>query len=159
MPAWHSDSSHFPRQACNHPYLFDYPVLPNSDELRVDEDLVRSSGKLQLLDRYASGHPETIRTGWCLLYPIRRHTTGPNGRLLPPLIRDGHKTLIFSQMTQMLDILGDYLTLRGIDYFRLDGNIPYAERQEQVRQLGHSCKISASCLLMLLGSVNAVSRV
>jgi len=60
MPAWHSDSSHFPRQACNHPYLFDYPVLPNSDELRVDEDLVRSSGKLQLLERYASGHPETI---------------------------------------------------------------------------------------------------
>ena len=79
--------------------------------------------------------------------------------MLPPLIRDGHKTLIFSQMTQMLDILGDYLTLRGIDYFRLDGNIPYAERQEQVFQLGHPCMISASCLLMLLGSMNAVSRV
>ena len=35
-------------------------------------------------------------------------------------------------MTQMLDILADYLTLRGIEHYRLDGTIAFSERQEQV---------------------------
>ena len=56
----------------------------------------------------------------------------PRDRLLPALLQRGHKTLIFSQMTQMLDIIGDYLSLRGIAYCRIDGGVPYVERQEQV---------------------------
>jgi hypothetical protein len=43
-------------------------------------------------------------------------------------------------MTQMLDILGDYLTLRGIAYYRIDGHVPYAERQEQVSARGACCR-------------------
>ena len=38
-------------QACNHPYLFDFPVVTGTDELRIDEDLIKASGKLLLLDR------------------------------------------------------------------------------------------------------------
>ena len=41
-------------------------------------------------------------------------------------------------MTQMLDIIGDYLSLRGIAYCRIDGGVPYVERQEQVRPVARS---------------------
>ena len=103
----------------------------------------------------ARASPEPFLPGRCLPQRIPRRASGPKGRLLPPLIRDGHKTLIFSQMTQMLDILGDYLALRGVDYFRLDGNIPYAERQEQARPLKDQRKAPTSCMLMRRGDAHA----
>lgn len=42
------------------------------------------------------------------------------------------QTIIFSQFTSMLDILEDYLELRTITYGRLDGQMPFAERQRQM---------------------------
>lgn len=42
------------------------------------------------------------------------------------------QVLIFSQMTKMLDILGDYCYLRDIPYCRLDGKYSMDERKEQV---------------------------
>ena len=56
--------------------------------------IIRCSGKLLLLDK-----------------------------LLCRLRETGHRVLIFSQMVRMLDILGDYLTLRRFPYQRLDGSI------------------------------------
>eukprot|EP01134_Creolimax_fragrantissima_P004777 CFRG4777T1 len=90
------------RKVVNHPYLLDYP-LTDDGSFRIDEDLVLSSGKLMLLDR-----------------------------LLPALRERGHRTLIFSQMTSMLDILQDYCYLRDIGFCRLDGSTSQAEREEQI---------------------------
>ena len=47
------------KKACNHPYLVEYPLL--GEEFRIDEDLVKASGKMLLLDRMlkelkAKGH-------------------------------------------------------------------------------------------------------
>ncbi|KAI1296747.1 Chromodomain-helicase-DNA-binding protein 2 [Halotydeus destructor] len=56
--------------------------------------LIRGSGKLLLLDK-----------------------------LLCRLKETGHRVLIFSQMVRMLDILGDYLSLRRFAFQRLDGSI------------------------------------
>ena len=53
--------------------------------------------------------------------------------MLPKLIKTGHRTLIFSQMTQLLDILEDYLTYRGIKYLRLDGGTKAEERGVRMR--------------------------
>lgn len=50
---------------------------------RSDQDMIDQCGKLKVLDQ-----------------------------MLGELIKRGHKVLIFSQMTKMLDILGDYLELR-----------------------------------------------
>ena len=36
--------------------------------------------------------------------------------------------LLFSQFTMMLDILEDYLNVRGHVFIRLDGQTPVAER-------------------------------
>lgn len=40
-------------------------------------------------------------------------------KLLPQLKKDDHRTLIFSQFTMILDILEEYLTIRGHTFLRL----------------------------------------
>ncbi|XP_052802609.1 chromodomain-helicase-DNA-binding protein 1-like [Mya arenaria] len=49
-------------------------------------------------------------------------------KLLAYLKETGHKVLMFSQMTHMLDILQDYLGYRGYSYERLDGSVRGEER-------------------------------
>ena len=41
--------------------------------------------------------------------------------LLPKLMKEGCKVLIFSQMTRLLNILDDFLRYRGFKYCRIDG--------------------------------------
>ena len=50
-------------------------------------------------------------------------------KLLTRLKKDGHRVLIFSQMVRMLDILGDYLSIKGFNFQRLDGTVPSAQRR------------------------------
>ncbi|XP_047141905.1 chromodomain-helicase-DNA-binding protein 1-like isoform X1 [Hydra vulgaris] len=70
-----------------------------SEPFQLGEHLVESSGKLYLLDK-----------------------------LLAFLKQSGHKVLLFSQMTSMLDIVQDYLGYRGYSYERLDGSVRGEER-------------------------------
>ncbi|XP_076113824.1 chromodomain-helicase-DNA-binding protein 1-like isoform X3 [Mytilus galloprovincialis] len=49
-------------------------------------------------------------------------------KMLTYLKSAGHKVLLFSQMTHMLDILQDYLGYRGYTYERLDGSVRGEER-------------------------------
>jgi SNF2 family DNA or RNA helicase len=42
------------------------------------------------------------------------------------------QVLIFSQMTQMMDILEDYCIFRGHTYCRLDGRMKMSDRQNEV---------------------------
>ena len=39
------------RKAANHPYLFDWPVVPGTDIYQVDSNIVNVSGKMLLLER------------------------------------------------------------------------------------------------------------
>lgn len=55
-------------------------------------------------------------------------------KLLKKLHKEGHKVLIFSQMTRMLDILQDYLHYRNYSYERLDGSTRAEERFMSVKQ-------------------------
>lgn len=71
----------------------------------INEELVNACGKLQILD-------------W----------------MLPELQSQGSRVLIFSQMTRVLDILEDYLSLRGQKWCRLDGTTPCEERLEQIEE-------------------------
>ncbi|XP_015435861.1 PREDICTED: SWI/SNF-related matrix-associated actin-dependent regulator of chromatin subfamily A containing DEAD/H box 1 homolog [Dufourea novaeangliae] len=54
--------------------------------------------------------------------------------LLPKLKEEGHRVLIFSQFTMVLDILEEYLTIRGKTYLRLDGSTPVTDRQFLINQ-------------------------
>ena len=53
-------------------------------------------------------------------------------QLLPVLKSQGHKVLMFSQMTKMLDLLETYVTLMGYRYSRIDGSMTQPERQHQI---------------------------
>ncbi|KAK5121681.1 hypothetical protein LTR85_004853 [Meristemomyces frigidus] len=91
------------RQCCNSPHNFYYP-FDLDDDTQVDESLVTESGKMLLLDR-----------------------------LMPELLRKGHKVLIFSQFKTQLDLLETYCgDLRGWPVCRIDGSIAQSDRQEQI---------------------------
>lgn len=66
--------------------------------------------------------------------------------LLPSLWRSGHRVLIFSQWTSMLDILEWALEEISLTYRRLDGSTPVAERQTIVDSFNSNTSIFA-CLL------------
>lgn len=66
--------------------------------------------------------------------------------LLPKLKNDGHRVLIFSQWTSMLDILEWTLEVIGVTYRRLDGSTQVTERQTIVDTFNNDTSIFA-CLL------------
>mgnify|MGYP000886441974 FL=1 len=87
------------RKICNHPYLF----LNQDYYMNVDDNIFRTSGKFELLDR-----------------------------ILPKLISLKHRVLIFSQMTHLMDILQIYFNYRGFKHLRLDGTTKADERAERM---------------------------
>ncbi len=42
----------------------------------------------------------------------------------------GHRVLIFSQMTQLMDVLEDYFRFRAFRFLRLDGSTKQSDREE-----------------------------
>ena len=53
--------------------------------------------------------------------------------MLDELMARKHKMLIFSQMTRLLDIIGDYLSqVKDVHYSRLDGSMAFEDRQENI---------------------------
>lgn len=71
------------RKCTNHPYLIEYPLTDCGVYYLVDDNIVEKSGKMKVLDQ-----------------------------MVQNLLERGHKILIFSQMTRLLDILGDYLNYK-----------------------------------------------
>ena len=53
-------------------------------------------------------------------------------KLVDKLRAAKEQALIFSGFTSMLNILEDFLTMRGIEYCRLDGGTELEEREEQI---------------------------
>ena len=49
--------------------------------------------------------------------------------LLTDLIKNGHRCLIFTQMSTVLDLLENFLSLCNICYCRLDGSTDLTQRQ------------------------------
>ncbi|XP_024109843.2 chromodomain-helicase-DNA-binding protein 5 isoform X1 [Pongo abelii] len=94
------------KKCCNHPYLFPVAAVeaPVLPNGSYDgSSLVKSSGKLMLLQK-----------------------------MLKKLRDEGHRVLIFSQMTKMLDLLEDFLEYEGYKYERIDGGITGGLRQEAI---------------------------
>ncbi|KAJ4980389.1 hypothetical protein NE237_031226 [Protea cynaroides] len=93
------------RKVCNHPYLIP-GTEPDSGSVEFLQEMrIKASAKLTLL-----------------------HS------MLKVLRREGHRVLIFSQMTKLLDILEDYLTIEyGPKTFeRVDGTVSVADRQAAI---------------------------
>lgn len=54
--------------------------------------------------------------------------------IVEELLEGGHRALIFSQFTSMLQIIGNMLKSKGIEYFYLDGSTPAENRGEIVKK-------------------------
>lgn len=100
------------RKVCNHPYLIEgaeqniiTDLNKTGDQKAINESLIRCCGKMILLDK-----------------------------LLDRLLPEGHKILIFSQLAIMLNIIQDYMNLKGIRFVRIDGNVRGDERQECIEK-------------------------
>jgi SWI/SNF-related matrix-associated actin-dependent regulator of chromatin subfamily A member 5 len=89
--------------------------------------------------RKCAGHPYLFpgvedRT----LPPLGEHLVENCGKmvlldkLLKKLHENGHRVLLFTQMTRVLDILEDYLVMRQYKYCRIDGNTSYDAREESI---------------------------
>jgi ATP-dependent helicase STH1/SNF2 len=85
------------RKVCNHPLLF------SPEGYHINENIIRSSGKIALLDE-----------------------------MLPKLKAAGHRVLMFTQMTAVMTILEDYFSFRGYRSLRLDGSTPAEEREKRM---------------------------
>lgn len=93
------------RKVCNHPYLIP-GTEPDSGSVEFLQEMrIKASGKLTLL-----------------------HS------MLKILYREGHRVLIFSQMTKLLDILEDYLSIEfgPKTYERVDGAVSVTDRQAAI---------------------------
>ncbi|KAL0484733.1 hypothetical protein AKO1_011648 [Acrasis kona] len=111
------------RKVCNHPFLINEfetnleltnqatdeqaeltPQQQQEENERFKKQVVERSSKFQLLIK-----------------------------MLDRLKKSGHKVLIFSLMTRMLDVLEDYLVLTKYKYCRLDGSVAQQDRQESIK--------------------------
>lgn len=94
------------KKCCNHPYLFPVAAMeaPKMPNGMYDGGaLIKGAGKLLLLQK-----------------------------MLRNLKDNGHRVLIFSQMTKMLDLLEDFMEHEGYKYERIDGGITGNMRQEAI---------------------------
>ena len=53
-------------------------------------------------------------------------------KMMRKLKNGGHRVLVFSQMTKMLDLLEDFLENEGYKYERIDGGVTGSMRQEAI---------------------------
>ncbi|CAN0226325.1 unnamed protein product, partial [Discosporangium mesarthrocarpum] len=80
-------------------------------------------------------------------FPDRRLVQFDSGKLqlLAGLLRErkqgGHKCLIFTQMSRMLDILEEFLNLHGHTYVRLDGSTGVQKRQRLMDRFNNDTKL------------------
>lgn len=89
------------RKLCNHPFVFEQVEEQMNPDKGTNDLLWRTAGKFELLDR-----------------------------ILPKFKESGHRVLMFFQMTQIMNIMEDFLRLRGLKYLRLDGSTKSDDRSE-----------------------------
>ncbi|CAA6662603.1 unnamed protein product [Spirodela intermedia] len=75
-------------------------------------------------------------------------------RILIKLQRAGHRVLLFSTMTKLLDILEEYLQWRGLVYRRIDGTTSLEDRESAIVDFN---KLDSDCFIFLL-SIRAAGR-
>lgn len=135
-------------------FVFVLPKVMSSGPILITSnaftDLVpRHSARRQLQTAVekvlAPFYPSQIRQR--LFFPDRKLVQFDSGKLqtLATLLRDlkagGHKCLIFTQMSKMLDILEIFLNLHGHSYVRLDGTTAIDKRQKLMDRFNNDSKL------------------
>uniref|UniRef100_A0A182QDT2 Helicase domino n=1 Tax=Anopheles farauti TaxID=69004 RepID=A0A182QDT2_9DIPT len=125
--------------------------------------------KLNAEQRWETTMTEQIRPAIQLLHPIisAMSTQFPDprliqydcgklqtlDRLLKKLKSEGHRVLIFTQMTRMLDVLEAFLNYHGHIYLRLDGTTKVEQRQVLMERFNNDRRMFAFILSTRSGGV------
>ncbi|KAJ5481017.1 Helicase swr1 [Penicillium diatomitis] len=113
----------------------------------VETRLLTNTSKDQSYDPF---HEARMRLS--IAFPDKRLLQYDCGKLqrLDKLLRDlkagGHRALIFTQMTKMLDILEQFLNIHGHRYLRLDGTTKVESRQMLTERFNSDPRILAFIL-------------
>ncbi|KII86364.1 hypothetical protein PLICRDRAFT_56081 [Plicaturopsis crispa FD-325 SS-3] len=91
------------RKICQHPFLFESVEDKMNPSGLIDDKIIRTAGKFELL-----------------------------ARILPKFFATGHRVLIFFQMTKVMDIMEDFLKMMNWKHLRLDGGTKTEERAGHV---------------------------
>ncbi|KAI8882045.1 hypothetical protein K501DRAFT_187668 [Backusella circina FSU 941] len=107
---------------------------PRADAFKKGRDVaIMSALRQQLQDSSDLFHP--IESRLSIAFPDKRLLQYDCGklqkldRLLRKLKQGGHRALIFTQMTRVLDVLETFLNMHGHRYLRLDGATKVEQRQ------------------------------
>ncbi|AET40640.1 SWI/SNF catalytic subunit SNF2 Ecym_6258 [Eremothecium cymbalariae DBVPG len=87
------------KKICNHPFVFEQVEDQINPKRETNANIWRVSGKFELLEK-----------------------------ILPKFKASGHRVLIFFQMTQIMDIMEDFLRFCDMKYLRLDGHTKSDDR-------------------------------
>lgn len=116
-----------------------------------DEDFAQN--KLQILAELTK-----LRQLCCGPELLLENYKGENAKLetcielITQAIAGGHKILLFSQFTSMLDLIGEELKKAKIDYYRIDGNVKKEARMEMVEQFQNpKNQVSVFCISLKAG--------
>ncbi len=80
-------------------------------------------------------------------YSLGNHQICDSGKfakldeILPDMKERGDRVLMFSQFTMVMDVMEQYLRVRGHKYLRLDGSTPVQERQHMIDQFNRDDSI------------------
>jgi SNF2 family DNA or RNA helicase len=111
---------------------FPASFLANSSYSSYAESLAASSGSLSSL------YWQSCLNGSGIVVPSFSRLLSDSGKLffldllLKQCYATGHRVLIFSQMTKVLNLLEEFLTVRHYQYLRLDGSTNVADRRDRV---------------------------
>ncbi|XP_048477977.1 chromatin-remodeling ATPase INO80 [Plutella xylostella] len=104
--------------------------------LRRHQDAESAAGSAMLARLARAARPPA---GWtCLQVPDKNQLVSDAGKLtvldslLKRLKERGHRVLIYSQMTKMIDLLEEYMWHRKHKYMRLDGSSKISARRDMV---------------------------
>ncbi|KAK7150298.1 hypothetical protein R3I93_011523 [Phoxinus phoxinus] len=111
-------------------FLYGSPELARAWAQRSQAFLPQSPGGVMALQQ---------RHGWSFIrIPDKESLITDSGKLhtldllLTRLKSQGHRVLIYSQMTRMIDLLEEYMVYRKHTYMRLDGSSKISERRDMV---------------------------
>lgn len=116
-----------------------------------DEDFAQN--KLQILAELTK-----LRQLCCGPELLLENYKGENAKLeacielITQAIAGGHKILLFSQFTSMLDLIGEELKKAKIDYYCIDGSVKKEARMEMVEQFQNpQNQVSVFCISLKAG--------
>ncbi|KAI1278725.1 putative actin-dependent regulator protein [Halotydeus destructor] len=138
------------RKAANHPLLlrtlYTDAKLRKLSKLILKEPEYATDGNSQYIFEDMQLHSDFDMHTLCCKYPsLSEHKLSDEllvqsgkfevlDELLPSLKEKKERVLIFSQFTMILDILVEYLRIRGHEYCRLDGATKVSERLDLIDQ-------------------------